>query len=232
MAIVNRKRKTQATTKVTYKKPRMSMYKSPSINFTSLKEDKLSDRTSTSLVNAIDSSVAALPLCAIAQGTDNTNRIGRVVKLSSVSLRYSVSLYSVDYSVRPAPTRVILFVDYAVNGTTPTWTDIMSDNTQPFSHANLGKKGRFRILRNDVFTMPFVSAETGNVHTSEPSVVTREHYVKLDHPMTFTGTGSTDADVDSGQVYLMHVTNCKDFSDTARSTWAINYNTRVRYQDA
>ncbi len=87
----------------------------------------------------------------IAQGTSESERIGRKVTIRKILWRYNVSLPALASTQNPGndEIRVIMYLDKQANGATATVTGILaSDDFQSFN--NLSNTSRFRILMDRV----------------------------------------------------------------------------------
>lgn len=93
-----------------------------------------------------------------AQGSDISNRIGRETILKNVYIRGDVVGHSVyggmsDGSYIPVLNRIILFVDWQVNGTMCSASDVLTNQVgsptlSSRAHINLNNRDRFKILRD------------------------------------------------------------------------------------
>ncbi len=92
-------------------------------------------------------------LNAVAQGTLNTNRIGRVYSITSLSMRGHFATLSAEAQAAPADGiagKIKLVVDTQTNGTVLTPGDVMDETIATFptyAHRNLAFTDRFKVLK-------------------------------------------------------------------------------------
>ena len=167
--------------------------------------------------NAANTTPAFSLLDGCAQGSDINQRVGRQITLRSVQLRgyeQSAAAAGVDQVHR-----IVLVYDRQSNGVAPVIGDILqaSSVTAP---RNLNNRRRFKILMDRIMVCN-ATAESG-------SNVTWQFYRKLRHPVEFNaGNAGTVADIQSGSLYLMVVTNIAPGAGAGDSYW----NARVRFTD-
>ncbi len=104
-------------------------------------------------VIAAGGNIAEDSVLTIAQGTSESQRIGRKLILKSIGWRFFITLISTSV---PADTsdvvRVILYLDKQANGATAAVTDILeTSDFQSFN--NLANKSRFRTLMDRTFAL-------------------------------------------------------------------------------
>ncbi len=94
----------------------------------------------------------------IAQGTTESERIGRKCNIASINWRFNIDLPETTVSSSTGDVaRVIMYIDKQANGATAAITDILETaNYQSFN--NLSNKGRFRTLMDRTYAL---NAESG-----------------------------------------------------------------------
>ncbi len=103
---------------------------------------------------AANGTIAQVSCLTIAQGTTESERIGRKVVVKSINWRYSIStiVASTSTATEPLTVRVVLYLDKQTNGATATVTGILeSDDYQSFNQ--LANKSRFRTLMDRTHTL-------------------------------------------------------------------------------
>lgn len=169
----------------------------------------------TVAASTTSSTTAAFVLLnGIAPGDAGTSRDGQSIKMSSILLRYILSIHAT-----PTTTfhRVILFVDSQANGVVPAIADILQATTSVISPLVIGNANRFTILRDINVTLS----------QSGPAAATIKVFKKLDlHTKYNTGTAGTVADINTNSLYFLHMsdqaTDVPTFAYTARLRWIDN----------
>jgi len=138
-------------------------------------------------------------LHAIAQGTGESQRIGRKATLKYIGVRYTAFL---DSGTIPTAThdtlRVILYHDKQCNGTAAAVTDILETaNYQSFN--NLANKERFRILSDKTHTLVSRAATTSY---GEDAVDTQIH-LKVNLPIEYSSTTGAIGEIRSNNINFL-----------------------------
>lgn len=166
-------------------------------------------------------------LNGISQGSDNTNRIGRVMVMKSVHVRGIVS--PVDSSTGNTLARLILVWDSDTDGVAPTVTDILqtANSTSPM---NLNNRGRFTVLANEEFFIGGISTTATMSYAQSPSGAVFDRFVKLPGKGCRTinsGTGATVASIQQGAIWMVTI---GDRGANDGGTFSVY--SRVRFTDA
>lgn len=143
----------------------------------------------------------------IAQGTGESQRVGRKVTIKQLHWRYTVSrpenLSSADLSSGDI-VRVILYEDKQCNGSAAAVTDILETNDYQ-SFRNLANSGRFSILydkTHDLNLLNGISEASNSVSTSAVFRSTQFH--KVCHiPIEYNGTNGTIAEIRSNNLGVL-----------------------------
>lgn len=131
-------------------------------------------------------------LTNMAQGTDDTNRIGKSILCKSLSIRYFITRQSSQDAVM----RIIIFVDTAGQGVTPSITDLLTSSST-VSGLNTENGKRFTVLRDWFFPI-------SNGSSTLP--VIKDH-IKLQHHAEFDGTDGTVGSTTNGHVWVLWLSN-------------------------
>ncbi len=118
-----------------------------------LAEHKFHDLDVTDAVIATGGSIDTPSLVVIAQGTDESTRIGRKITIKAIHWRYTLVLPTTATAASTSDTaRILVFLDKQTNGAAATVTGILeSANYQSFN--NLANKSRFRILFDQTWAL-------------------------------------------------------------------------------
>lgn len=160
----------------------------------------------------------------IATGTDVSNRIGRQINIRR--LTWYMTVQSLVGTVYPT-CRAFICYDKQSSGTTAAYTDVIKDPTagvtgsmRPFGMINLNNRERFIILKN-YFFMLNERGDTGAFKAIKGNW-------KGNLPTVFQNTGNTAADIASGALLLMMITDQPTDSNGAVFRWIA----RIRFTDA
>lgn len=151
---------------------------------------------------------------ALAQGSDNNNRIGRSIKL--LHFNFNISVVH-NASAVTTVTRIIFVADIQQNGTAPLMTDLLSAGaTDVNSTYNITTaKGRFRILYDR-------SVATSN---TAQQVVSLNCVCPFNAHVEYKGTTSGAGDAGKNNIYMMCL------SDQGTNHPQVTGYTRIRYVD-
>lgn len=162
----------------------------------------------TSINSAFSSTGSCTNMVAMAQGTDDNERIGRKIRLSSVNGHCIITQHA---SATESTVRLILF--YWFDDDDPTLADLLDASSQPHSNLNVHKSMKFKVVINKMITLSSVSRTASNFN----------FYRKLNQRVDYDGTTSTShAD---GSLWWGIL------SDEATNTPTVKMHTRVRYVD-
>lgn len=163
------------------------------------------------ITSAISSTGTVSTISGVAQSDDISGRTGRSILAKSIQLKSTMASHA---SATGSRVRTIIFVDNMNQGSTPSVTDILTEDGNPEALRNvLTEQGRFRVLYDHIHRLDNVSAKQ----------VTIDKYIKLNHHIFFEGTAA--ANVGKGSLWLLRVSN------EATNTVSQNTETRLRFYD-
>lgn len=182
-------------------------------------------------------SIVQAPLNGVATGASFYQRIGRTVHNKYVQIKFD--LRPATTTTSDAIARAALVWDNQTNGVAPTYSDIFQDvdfsggaNSNTLSGINLNNRERFRILRDELFTVPGLSdtqtTAGGNQPTTSDNRVVRNWFVPLKDAITvFGGDTAGIGDIKSGSLIFLVSTvgNAAPNGHVLRSAW------RWRFRD-
>ncbi len=163
----------------------------------------------------------------IAQGTTESERIGRKCTLKSILWKYQVNIPEVDGAGDPAAgdaTRIIMFMDKQANGATAAVTDVL-ESADFQSFRNLANSGRFQILLDKLVTLNYATAASLAGGTIDQSNVQRNgsFYKKCNIPIEFSGVTGAIGEIRSNNIGVLLI------SDAGLSGFASKI--RLRFSD-
>ncbi len=124
---------------------------------------------------AAGGTIAQVTCNEIAQGTTESTRIGRKLKIQSIGWRYHMTLGTTGTATATSDiVRIMLYLDKQANGATATVTGILeSADYQSFN--NLANKSRFTILMDRTYAF---SAPAGSGRGSTDTLSYGEHTIE------------------------------------------------------
>lgn len=150
-----------------------------------ISETKVNDFQLSSQINY---NTSAGPLMGIAQGQDNTNRIGRQIRVKSVHLKLKVSALASTLNAAPFlgganAVRCAIVVDKNnSSGTAPLYSDVWitsgSNTVQPMMPRNMNNIDRFDVLYDSLQVL----------NAGGPLVAVFNKYIGLDLKAVYGGT--------------------------------------------
>lgn len=149
----------------------------------------------------------------IAQGSGNTQRVGRAITLKSFLMRGYTS-NSDSTGAYTGPVRVLVVYDRQANGTPPLITDVLVGDSF-YSVVNLNKSKRFLIIADTV------------QQSSSSGFTSVKIFKKMQLETQFSATGATIADINSGSIYVF-----TSGVNPGTPVQYINWYSRMRYSDA
>ena len=137
---------------------------------------------------------------AIAQGTGESQRIGRKATIKYIGVRYRLYLENSNSAVATHDTcRVILYWDKQCNGTAASVTDILETaNYQSFN--NLANKERFRVLSDKSHTLVSRSA---NSTTWGEDAASAQIHLKVTIPIEYSSTTGAIGEIRSNNLCFL-----------------------------
>lgn len=191
-------------------------------------EFKYKDTTVAATTIAATGNILSPSLVLLAAGTGESERIGRRIRLTALSMRYVALLPNTTLaSATDDGVRIIVFHDKQTNGAAATVADILADATPSYlSFNNLSNKSRFTILADKWIDISATAgAYTGTNDAWADKGVTGSIHLSLNNvPIEYAGTGATIAELKSNNIGVLCI------SDAGRIK--VKHNTRVRYTDA
>lgn len=140
------------------------------------------------LSTQINYNTAAIPLMGIAQGNDNTNRIGRQIRVKSVHLKIKMSALASTLNAAPflgGANAIRVAVVNDKNNSTGTnaiysdvWVTSGGNTTQPMMPRNMNNIDRFDVLYDELVTL----------NAGGPIGQSVSKYIKLDLRSVYGGT--------------------------------------------
>lgn len=150
-------------------------------------------------------------LNAIAQGDDDSERLGKTIKCLSFQMKGTAYF---NVSATRSVLRIIVFRDNGFDGATPVITNLLSGT--PYINAmraiDPNDIARYTVLYDDVF----------DFCASKP-IVNFEHYKKYDQHIKFDGVAA--ADTANGGLWILAI------SDEATNGPSVTVRTKIRYVD-
>ncbi len=143
---------------------------------------------------AANGTIAEDSVLTIAQGTTESERIGRKVIVKSISWRWNLLLSVATSSANVDETvRLILYQDKQTNGATATVTGILeTDDYQSFN--NLSNKSRFRTLMDRTYDLnATVGAGDGTTNTFGNWQVNDSVFLNVNIPIEYDNSATTGA---------------------------------------
>jgi hypothetical protein len=167
----------------------------------------------------LDSTGTLTALNLIAEGTDYTNRIGRMCNMRSVAICGHAQANS---TATINKCRVLLVWDNAVLSALPAVTDVLAASTSSTFY-NVNNQNRFTILWDKTFVVGSIVATT-----TWTAAVNIDVEVPLTSLTQFNGTAAAITSVQNGAIYMVTVGN--NAAGTSAAT--LYAATRVRYLDS
>lgn len=159
----------------------------------------------------------------IAQGTGESQRIGRKATIVALSVRYVVQIKPTTNSNNTDDgLRLIVYHDKQANGAAPAVTDILK-TADYLSYNNLANKDRFVTLKDD-FTDMHSMAGGGSTATFGEVGITKQVHLRCNIPVEFSGTAGLLAEVRSNNIGILAISDSADVS--------LEGLIRIRYSDA
>lgn len=178
-------------------------------------------------INVNPSSAGAVFLLnSLAEGSDNTDRIGRKITINNVQYELVVAASTGDlgnaatYPESFDCIRVSLVWDKQPNGANPAYGDIYNSTSNlltPMCLRNINYVDRFEILATDMV----------NICAAGPNAETIRRYIKTNLDARYQGTGGGIANISSGALFLAY----SDANTTGTQLAIINGRVRIKFSD-
>ncbi len=162
-------------------------------------EHKFHDHVIDDSVIATGGGIAAV-INDIAQGTTESERIGRKCTIKSIQWRYDI-LYPQQSAVTGGDiVRIILYVDKQANGAVPAVLDIM-ETADYQSFFNLANQSRFRILMDRTYAVNATAgAGNGTANDTFSNFTQGQFYKRCNIPLEFSGTAGAITEIRSNNI--------------------------------
>ncbi len=166
-------------------------------------------------------------VCLIAQGTGETERIGRKCTIRAIHWRGSLTLPAQELQGAPGDGerfRLIMYQDKQTNGATATQAGIL-ESTLYDSYRNLANSGRFNILCDQHIVMNYQTETHFAVNSFSHSEVIRNFHFnkKCNIPLEFDNTVGAITELRSNNLGLLIVSE--------NGTGALVSQVRLRFSD-
>ncbi len=166
-------------------------------------------------------------ICLIADGTTESERVGRKCTLRSVHWRYTAFLGIKDAVATPAlpdSLRIIMYQDKQCNGLTAAITDVL-DTANIHSFRNLSNSSRFNILCDKLVSINYDGLASDGAGVVSQARKQREFvwYKKLNIPLEFSGITGALTEVRSNNVGVILI--------SANGTVGFQSQLRLRFSD-
>lgn len=159
----------------------------------------------------------------IIQGTGESERVGRAIKISSIVVRGILSLPSTTLQTNTSDVlRFLLYEDKQCNGAAATGLDLLETNTF-LGHTNLSKAHRFKFLISKEIPIAQMLSLDTTANASGVVEVPFKFYYKCNCPIEYTGTSASIANIASKNLGIAVI------GSNGKAT--ITLSTRVRYID-
>lgn len=144
--------------------------------------------------------IAADSLNEIAQGTTESQRIGRKCTIRNMSMRFRFDLNPESAAVDNATVcRVIVYIDKQCNGATAAVTDIL-ETANVYAYRNLANSGRFRTLMDRFYVL---NAQNGTATSTGKYSVFGQMFWSLNLPIEYSSTTGAISEIRSNNIGVM-----------------------------
>lgn len=176
----------------------------------------------TSNVQVIPNTGLVFIINSFANGTDYNQRIGRVINMKAIRIRFSVAPTPAS-DMADQRIRILLVLDHHSNSlASTTITDVLQSASTLAPENNSGRL-RFVILKDWLFQLSRLDVVNGLM--SDACFAAEDIYMKLDIPAVYGSTSGLVAP-ESGALYLMAITSVAALNPT------LSFTTRMYFTDA
>lgn len=168
-------------------------------------------RDTNEVTTTPDSSGEVISLNHLTQGDAESQRSGNSVLNKSIQLRWTCTPHA---SATNTYMRMILLKDIRPNGTVATISNILQE-ARINSYLDRQQFGRFHVLHDVLIAM------NGSSHDNTIGKI----YKKLQFHTKYQGSGTTENDINAGQLLLLLISN------EATNVPSIKYSCRIRFID-
>lgn len=161
-------------------------------------------------------------LLSIAQGTGESQRIGRKITLKSIGWKFEMTLPSTTLIAQTsASVRLIFVLDKQCNGTAPSVAQVLEDSSYQ-SFNNLSNKSRFRTLMDRNYTIESPAIVDGV--SSVPGKIQDSFYKKCNIPIEYDGVTGGLTEIRSNNLFVLLL-------GAGVQTVTMTSRMRIRYSD-
>ncbi len=190
------------------------------------KEYKFFDTTLTS-TDFVSTGQIFDSVCKIAQGTGESQRIGRKLIIRSIEYRWLLQLKQFDAAAvpgNPDSCRLIFYLDKQCNGAVATTLDILRTAALQ-SNSELENQMRFEIIYDKIFNFNYGGIASDGAGVVSASAVLRNYKwsKKLYVPVTYSGVGGALTDLRSNNIGFLVISNNQRIT--------INGQCRIRFSE-
>lgn len=166
-------------------------------------ESKFFDVDANDAVIASNGTIVHDSLNHIANGTGESNRIGKKCTVTSIHWRYRLHLPSTaTLGNATEQVRTVIYLDKQCNGATAAVTDIFEAD-DILSFRNLANSGRFQILADKTFEMNSGGAEGFGAIGTLPVILSGQWHKKCNIPLEFNSTTGAIGEIRSNNLGLL-----------------------------
>ncbi len=178
-------------------------------------------------------------LCQFATGDDGSQRNGFKIQAKKLTLRMKVAVdpnsdgTNANIVANAHLFRVILYVDVAPNGTSPTWDQLIEVNptneAQEYAYNKLSSTGRFKVLMDKWITVPpsYVVYDGSNYHAYGNNKFFKKT-IPLDFAIHYSDANNNLSSIQRNNIG-MFITS--DASSTAYTDMKFAFRSRLRFVD-
>lgn len=173
---------------------------------------------------ALDSSTGNSTLLnGVTNNTDYNARIGRVITMKSILLRFQWYPLTTQSDSNGDVLRALIVIDLQANGVAPAITDIL-DTASYLAPNNLANRNRFVTLYDKMFNMSAWTMSAGALVNGGVLPRAQKIYKKINQDTIFNATGATVGSIQSGSLYFFVI-------PATNGTTGLVFNARVRFID-
>ncbi len=169
-------------------------------------ETKFLDFTTDDAVIAAAGTVAVPSVVLITQGTGESERIGRQVKLTAIGWRFEITIAAQTGAGagQNEVVRVILFHDRQANGAAAPKGEIVADATDYQTFNNLANTKRFRTLMDRTYVLtPTSAAGDGAANDIAPYTIVDTFFKKCNMLIDYDATTNSITELSSNNVGIL-----------------------------
>ncbi len=174
-------------------------------NRTPTSEWKFIDQIIIDALLATGGTIASTSINGIAQGTSESERIGRKCAIKSIDWKIALQKASSQNTTADDVARIILYLDKQANGAAPAILDLLE--TADFqSHYNLSNSNRFRILMDRTTAVNgFAGSGNGTANDSHSRTIIQRYHKRCNIPLEFSSTTGTLTEIRSNNIGVLTI---------------------------